>query len=289
MVFHLAAQPLVRASYDDPRTTYETNVMGLVNLFEAVRATPSVRVVVNVTSDKCYENREWVYAYRENDPMGGHDPYSSSKGCAELVTSAYSRSFFNDPAGPAVVSVRAGNVIGGGDWAPDRLVPDCVRSLAAGEAILVRNPAAVRPWQHVLEPLSGYLWLSALMFLHGHEFDGSWNFGPDIRSTVRARQCVERFIGAWGEGSWHSPEAVESQLHEAGLLKLDCTKAKSLLRWRPIWGIDQALDATAAWYLSQVRGEGDVMRRTLGQIDGYLSEAAEEGVPWALDGGSEAE
>jgi CDP-glucose 4,6-dehydratase len=289
VVFHLAAQPLVRASYDEPHITFETNVMGTVNLFEAARVTPSVRAVVNITSDKCYENREWVYAYREIDPMGGYDPYSSSKGCAEIVTSAYRRSFFAQDGGVAVSSVRAGNVIGGGDWAPDRLVPDCVRALSAGKPILVRQPEAVRPWQHVLEPLSGYLWLAALMLVSGHEFDGGWNFGPEIHSTVRAQHIAERFVSSWGEGSWHGPESDEAQPHEAGLLKLDCTKAKSLLEWHPIWGIDKAIDATAEWYRAQVRGQGDPVLRTLDQIDEYVSEAASEGLAWALDRELEAE
>jgi CDP-glucose 4,6-dehydratase len=282
IIMHFAAQPLVRTSYEEPAMTYETNVMGTVNLFEAARMSTTARVVLNVTSDKCYENREWVYAYREIDPMGGFDPYSSSKGCAELVTSAYRRSFFADEDSPTVVSVRAGNVIGGGDWAIDRLVPDCVRSLTEGESILVRNPEAVRPWQHVLEPLSGYLWLAALAYVYGNDYSGGWNFGPLLHSTVRAQHIVEGFIQAWGEGNWHTDEKA-GQPHEAGLLKLDCTKANSLLEWHPLWGIDKAIDATADWYRAHVRNEGDAALRTLDQIDEYVSEAASEGIAWALD------
>jgi CDP-glucose 4,6-dehydratase len=281
-VFHLAAQPLVRPSYEEPHYTFETNVMGTVNLFEAVRSTPSVRAVVNITSDKSYENQEWVYAYRETDPVGGFDPYSASKGAAELVTTAYVRSFLGGSSA-CVASARAGNVIGGGDWARDRLVPDCVRALSAGKSMLVRNPGAVRPWQHVLEPLSGYLWLAALLRTSGHEFDGAWNFGPEIRRQVMALNVVEAFISAWGGGEWHTREDGTSAPHEAGMLKLDCAKANSLLEWHPVWDTDTAIGATADWYHANSLGEGDPLLRTLDQIDEYVADAARQGVLWALE------
>ena len=289
VVFHLAAQSLVRQSYREPRETYETNVMGTVNLFEAVRMTPSVRVVVNVTSDKCYENREWAYAYREIDPMGGFDPYSSSKGAAEIVTGGYRRSFFSQEGCALVASVRAGNVIGGGDWAPDRLVPDCVRALAKNESILVRAPQAVRPWQHVLEPLSGYLWLGARLLNGERDLADSWNFGPATIGNVTVEHVVQAFVRAWGEGTWFTPGQQHEAPHEAHTLKLDITKAADLLAWRPVWEIDQAVDAAAEWYRASVRDEGDPMLHTLDQIDDYVSSAAQEGLAWAYDHGREAE
>jgi CDP-glucose 4,6-dehydratase len=282
-VFHLAAQALVRASYVEPAYTYETNVMGTVNLLEAVRAADSVGAFLNVTSDKCYENREWVYAYREIDPMGGYDPYSSSKGCAELVTSAYRRSFFSAEEGARIASARAGNVIGGGDWAPDRLIPDCVRALTAGESILVRNPTAVRPWQHVLEPLSGYLMLAARMLEGDAGLDAAWNFGPGKFGNVTVADVVGDFVKRWGGGTWHSPEDAGAQPHEARTLKLDITKAADILGWQPVWGISRAVDATAEWYRRFAHAEGDPVLHALDQIDEYVSDAAQLGVSWALD------
>ena len=201
IVFHLAAQPLVRLSYREPRLTYETNVMGTVNLLEAIRQTKSVRAVVNVTSDKCYENKEWVWGYREIDPMGGYDPYSSSKGCSELITAAYRNSYFKNTEA-AVASARAGNVIGGGDWAEDRLIPDIVRSLSQGKQIIIRNPKATRPWQHVLEPLSGYLLLGKLLYEKGQEFAEAWNFGPSDSSVMTVEEIVKKSIEIWGSGSY---------------------------------------------------------------------------------------
>jgi CDP-glucose 4,6-dehydratase len=288
IVFHLAAQPLVRAGYAEPHVTFETNVMGTVNLLEAVRTTASVAAVVNVTSDKCYENQEWVYAYRENDPMGGYDPYSASKGCSELVTAAYRRSYFSAPGSARLASARAGNVIGGGDWAADRLVPDCVRALSSGGSVLVRNPAAVRPWQHVLEPLSGYLWLAARLFDDDEGMSGGWNFGPDALGVITAGSLVEEFVRMWGDGSWHAPEAEAGQPHEAGTLKLDATKAADLLEWHPVWGLDRAVAATAEWYRAFVDGQGDPVLRSLDQIDDYVGEAARRGIAWALDVPAEA-
>ncbi len=226
-VFHLAAQPLVRLSYDEPKLTFDTNVSGTVNVFEAVRKTPSVKVLVNITSDKCYENREWVWGYRENDPMGGHDPYSASKGCAELVFNAYLKSFFSPSAAQnraiGAASARAGNVIGGGDWGADRLVPDCIRALSGHQPIGIRNPRAVRPWQHVLEPLSGYLWLGALLSQDPGKYSGPWNFGPDDGSHLTVAEMADRLIKYWGDGSWEDLSAPQA-LHEAKLLKLCCVK-----------------------------------------------------------------
>lgn len=278
-VFHLAAQPLVRYSYLEPKLTYETNVLGTVNVLEAVRHCPSVQVVLNITSDKCYENKEWVYAYRENDPLGGLDPYSSSKGCAELITSAYRSSFFKDSS-VRLASVRAGNVIGGGDWAVDRVIPDCVRALEQAEPINIRNPKAVRPWQHVLEPLSGYLWLSSLMWTGGHEFDGPWNFGPHAQSNITVANVVEKFIGGWGSGSWRKPSNSDV-LQEAQFLKLDCTRAANLLGWDPIYSIDRTIEATAAWYRAFHLKSESALDITLADIQDYVSEAKTRGLAWA--------
>ena len=278
-VFHLAAQPLVRLSYAEPVETYATNIMGTVNVLEAVRAVDSVRVVVNVTSDKCYENRETGQAYREDDAMGGYDPYSSSKGCAELVTGAYRRSFFGADSPVRLASVRAGNVIGGGDWALDRIVPDCVRALAAGEPIVVRNPDAVRPWQHVLEPLSGYLLLASRMWRDGAEFDGPWNFGPDEQGVVRVREVVEAIVSAWGSGSWELPSNPGPALHEAHLLALDITKAKTQLGWRPVYSIDTTLAVTARWYAAE-RSGADAAALVASDIDAYTSRASAAGAVW---------
>jgi CDP-glucose 4,6-dehydratase len=264
-VFHLAAQPLVRLSYDEPKLTFDTNVGGTVNVFEAVRSTPSVKVLVNITSDKCYENREWVWGYRENDPLGGHDPYSASKGCAELVFNAYLKSFFKSgdmtqfcqklgscpqnsrisPLGAA--SARAGNVIGGGDWGTDRLVPDCIRALSDHQPIGIRNPHAVRPWQHVLEPLAGYLQLGAALWQDPQKYSGSWNFGPDDSSHLTVSEMAERLITYWGDGSWNDLSDPQA-LHEASLLKLNCDKAHAKLNWQSALTINECLQMTAQWY-----------------------------------------
>ncbi len=282
-VFHLAAQPLVRASYDDPRGTYETNVMGTVNVLEAVRATPSVRAVVVVTSDKCYENHEWEYAYRENDAMGGHDPYSSSKGCSELVCSAYRQSFLSHSGAPGLASARAGNVIGGGDWAVDRIVPDCVRALSQGESIEVRNPGAVRPWQHVLESLSGYLWLASRLAEDPQRFAGAWNFGPAVDEDWPVGCLVERFVHEWGGGSWHGPEQQEPQPHEATYLRLDSSKAASRLGWHSSWDTEKAVSATARWYRGHYDDPAAVLEHTHDDIDAYTEAAKARCTPWARD------
>jgi CDP-glucose 4,6-dehydratase len=279
VVFHLAAQALVRRSYEQPVDTYATNVMGTVNVLEAVRGSDGVRAVVNVTSDKCYENRETGQAYCETDALGGWDPYSSSKGCAELVTAAYRRSFFGEGSPVRIASVRAGNVIGGGDWAADRIVPDCIRSLTKGEPILVRNPDAVRPWQHVLEPLSGYLHLASRLIEGGPEFDGAWNFGPQEHGTVRVREVVDAIVDAWGSGSWETLGGIVEQPHEARLLSLDVSKSRGALGWRPLYGVASAVRMTADWYAARHAGS-DPGALTRGQIDGYVDEAVRQRAVW---------
>jgi CDP-glucose 4,6-dehydratase len=251
IVFHLAAQSLVRRSYDDPVETYSTNVMGTVNVLEAVRRVLTVRVVIIVTSDKCYENQEWIWGYRENDPMGGHDPYSSSKGCVELVTAAYMKSFFSiDRFGSehhvALASVRAGNVIGGGDWGTDRLVPDCLRALSVDEEIILRNPNAIRPWQHVLDPLGGYMLLAERLWGDGSRFAGAWNFGPSDNDLWTVEDVVREIIRLWGGGTYRSES--EAHPHEAHQLRLDCGKARIQLGWSSRFNIQEALSWSAEWY-----------------------------------------
>jgi CDP-glucose 4,6-dehydratase len=250
IVFHLAAQPIVRESYRQPAETMETNVMGTVNVLECIRLSDTVRAGVIVTSDKCYENREQLWGYRECDALGGRDPYSASKACAELVAAAYGASFFAaGQAGDAkaIATARAGNVIGGGDWSPHRILPDCARTLRAGEPIAVRNPGAVRPWQFVLEPLYGYLLLASKMLEHPGQYAGTWNFGPDSESIVPVGDVVDKVIRAWGSGArLDRPE--KDAPHEAGLLSLDCSKAKALLGWKPRLSLDEALRWTVAWY-----------------------------------------
>jgi len=247
IVIHMAAQPLVRASYDDPVGTYATNVMGTVHLLEAVRRAPGVRAACIVTTDKCYENREWAWGYREDEAMGGYDPYSNSKGCAELVTSAYRRSFFNGDGKTAIASGRAGNVIGGGDWATDRLIPDILRAVEQGEAVLIRNPLAIRPWQHVLEPLSGYLTLCQALWHDPKAAADAWNFGPRDEDAKPVQWIVERMCESWGDGAdWTRDESV--QPHEAHYLKLDISKARAGLRWSPRWSLGEALESIVAWH-----------------------------------------
>jgi CDP-glucose 4,6-dehydratase len=275
IIFHLAAQALVRRSYARPVDTYATNVMGTVHLLEAVRSVPGVRALVNITTDKCYENREWVWGYREDEPMGGFDPYSNSKGCMELVTAAYRNSFFNPKDFPrhgvALASVRAGNVIGGGDWAEDRLIPDMIRAFARDQPALIRNPASIRPWQHVLEPLSGYLLLGELLHAQGPRFAEAWNFGPNDDDARPVGWIVERLAGLWGPGaSWLLDPG--RQPHEATFLRLDCLKAKTRLGWRPRWDLATALGHIVDWYRACEAGE-DLRARTLGQIAQYASES----------------
>jgi CDP-glucose 4,6-dehydratase len=264
VVIHMAAQPMVRRSFVEPRATYETNVMGTVNLLEAVRLSEGVRAVINVTTDKCYENREWEWGYREDEPMGGHDPYSSSKGAAELVTSAYRRSFFSAPDGPRLASARAGNVIGGGDWGEDRLVPDAMRAALAGETVRVRNPNSIRPWQHVLNPLSGYLVLVQAIW-DSQEHTSGWNFGPPEEEARPVGWLIERLAEIWPEGvRWTVDEGPHP--HEANYLKLDSSRARLRLGWRPLVPLDIALAETAVWY-RELQASVDMRQVTLGQIE----------------------
>lgn len=271
IVIHMAAQPLVRYSYIEPVETYSTNVMGTVNLLEAVRSTGSVKAVVNVTSDKCYENREWAWGYRENEAMGGFDPYSSSKGCAELVTSAYRNSYFHPEKyathGVAIASGRAGNVIGGGDWAEDRLIPDIIRAITQGKPVNIRNPHAIRPWQHVLEPLSGYLLLAQKLYEEGTTYAEGWNFGPNDEDAKPVQWIVEKLTKSWGEGASWVLDGGEHP-HEAHYLKLDCSKAKARLNWYPRWHLDHTLEAIIDWHWAYRENKG--MREiSLAQIRSY--------------------
>jgi CDP-glucose 4,6-dehydratase len=278
IIIHMAAQSLVRRSYVDPVETYATNVMGTVHLLEAVRRTNSVKAAVIVTSDKCYENREWVWGYRENDPMGGYDPYSSSKGCAELLTAAFQRSYFNpaDAArhGTSIASARAGNVIGGGDWAEDRLIPDFIRSMLEGRAVAIRNPQAIRPWQHVLDPLSGYLLLVEKLYEDGARYAESWNFGPRDEDARPVSWIVERMVSLWGDGASYTLDRGENP-HEAHYLKLDCSKAHAALGWRPQWNIEKALEATVTWYKAYRSGKS-LRGLSLEQIETHQKGAVQE-------------
>jgi CDP-glucose 4,6-dehydratase len=269
VVIHMAAQSLVRPSFAAPRATYEVNVMGVVNLLDAVRRDGSVGVVVIVTSDKCYENREWEWAYREHERMGGHDPYSSSKGCAELVTDAFRRSFFGTEGSARIASARAGNVIGGGDWAEDRLIPDLMRALLEGRPVYVRSPDSIRPWQHVLNPLGGYLALAQALWSSA-ELAGGWNFGPAEEDARSVRWIVEHVAALWPQQLSWTGDAVphESDLHEARCLKLDSSRARSRLGWMPRWNLREGLDATVAWYRALHAGE-DMSDVTAKQIEAY--------------------
>lgn len=275
VVFHLAAQPLVRLSYEEPVETYATNVMGTVHLLEAVRQVSGVKAMVSITSDKCYENREWVWPYRETDPMGGHDPYSSSKGCAELVTAAWRNSYFAHE-GPLLASVRAGNVIGGGDWAVDRLVPDLVRAFEAGLSPLIRSPDSVRPWQHVLEALGGYLLLAERLLAGERDFAEGWNFGPADEDARPVSWIVDRMRTVWGGGAADALPDTGPRPHEAGLLRLDCSKARAALGWRPALTLEQALDWIVAWHKAVGAGE-DARAVTLAQIADYSAASSRSG------------
>jgi CDP-glucose 4,6-dehydratase len=273
IVIHMAAQPLVRYSYQNPVETYATNVMGTVNMLEAVRATPTVRAVINITTDKCYENKEWVWGYRETDPMGGYDPYSSSKGCAELVTTAYRSSFFNPESyekhGVALATVRAGNVIGGGDWAQDRLIPDTLAAFELGNPVCIRNPHAIRPWQHVLEPLHGYLLLAEKLFQGGSAYAEGWNFGPADHDCRPVDWIVELLAKNWGKGARWEIDMLQ-QPHEASFLKLDSSKAIARLGWRPVWDLKRALHSIVTWHQARLAG-ADLQALSLGQIREYTS------------------
>jgi CDP-glucose 4,6-dehydratase len=280
-VFHLAAQPLVRLSYREPKATWDVNVGGTVNLLEAIRQTGGVRACVVVTSDKCYENLEQIWGYREGDAMGGHDPYSSSKGATELAVASWRRSFFTDPDGTRVATGRAGNVIGGGDWAADRIVVDLVKAIGQGQPLVLRNPSATRPWQHVLEPLSGYLHLAASLAGPGGEAHATgWNFGPREESVASVERLARSLVAAWGRG-----EVVinrdPGQPHEAGLLKLDCAKARTRLGWQALWDFQETVANTVAWYRGHHEGE-PALAMTTRQIAAYGAAAVQAELPWTL-------
>ncbi len=278
-VFHLAAQPLVRLSYDAPVETYATNIMGTAHVLEAVRKAGHACTMVAVTTDKCYENREWVYSYREEDPMGGYDPYSSSKGAAELVINAYRRSFFSGPNSPIrLASARAGNVIGGGDWAPDRIVPDCIRALHQGRTITVRNKTATRPWQHVLEPLSGYLWLGARL-AEDPKLSSAFNFGPKLDSNRTVAALVEEALQHW-PGKWED-QSDPNAVHEATLLNLATDKAFHFLNWEPVWNFPQTIERTVSWYRQALENPGTEAGLTREQIASYEADARAKQLSWS--------
>lgn len=270
VIIHMAAQPLVRYSYANPVETYATNVMGTVHVLESTRVIESVRATVVVTTDKCYENKEWVWGYRENEPMGGFDPYSNSKGCAELVTSAYRQSYFSDSNSTnQVASARAGNVIGGGDWSVDRLIPDAIKAFEANQPLIIRNPLATRPWQHVLEPLSGYLILAQALYEEGSAFASGWNFGPRDEDNRAVKEVVDLIISYWGESASWKKEGSE-QPHEANLLKLDCSKARSQLNWIPKWDLEVATQKIVKWQKAYQAKE-NMQEFSLAQINHYMN------------------
>lgn len=267
IIIHMAAQPLVRKSYENPVHTYQTNIMGTVNVLEAARSCSSVRVLLNVTTDKCYENQNWHWGYRENEPLGGHDPYSSSKACAELITAAY-RSSFLEKQGLHVATARAGNVIGGGDWAEERLVPDLIRALIRGEQIEIRNPCAIRPWQHVLEPLSGYLVLCQKLYTEGEKYAGAWNFGPRESDAKPVEWIVNRLLERWPYEHAGYRIVKQDNLHEANILKLDCSKAYNILGWSPKWSLEETAEFIIHWVKGYANGE-NVRELCLEQIKDY--------------------
>ena len=270
IIIHMAAQPLVRAAFADPVGTYNTNVMGTVNVLEAARATASVRLILIVTTDKCYQNKDWVWGYRESDQLGGHDPYSNSKACAELVTGAFRDSFFPQAGGVKILSARAGNVIGGGDFAADRIIPDAVRAFLSGRELLVRNPDAVRPWQHVLEPLTGYLSLIETAMSDAPDIDGAWNFGPGPSSEQSVETLITQFIRAWGdEARWKRDDGPHPS--EARVLRLDTSRARQILGWSPLLDFEETADWTAGWYRA-FADKSDMLDFSMKQVDRYLGQ-----------------
>jgi CDP-glucose 4,6-dehydratase len=268
IVIHMAAQPLVRYSYKNPIETYEINVMGTVNVLESARWCPNLKIIINITTDKCYENDNRDYGYKETDPMGGYDPYSSSKGCAELVTSSYRRSFFQQQ-NIGVASVRAGNVIGGGDWADDRLIPDILKSFKGGKSVIIRNPKSTRPWQHVLEPLSGYLILAQKLYNDPVEYAGGWNFGPNDKDTKPVSWILNNMANKWGDVNWKLEN--DNEPHEANFLKLDISKSKSKLDWSPVWGLDYTLSKIIDWHKSWINKK-DMQIVCLKEIEQYVKD-----------------
>ena len=268
ILIHMAAQPLVRYSYDAPIETYEVNVIGTAKVLEVARSCPNLRAIVNITTDKCYENDGRAEGYKENDPMGGYDPYSSSKGCAELVASSYRRSFLQDQ-GIGIASVRAGNVIGGGDWADDRLIPDILRSFEKNKPVVIRNPKATRPWQHVLEPLSGYLILAQNLYKNQKKYAEGWNFGPNEKDVQPVDWILDKMISKWPNSSWELDN--NSNPHEAGFLKLDISKAKSKLDWSPVWELSQTLEKIVSWHQAWLNKD-DMQAVCLTEIEEYMKE-----------------
>jgi CDP-glucose 4,6-dehydratase len=268
IVIHMAAQPLVRHSYDKPIETFATNVLGTAHVLEAAKNCDSVKAVISVTTDKCYENKEWVWAYREDEPMGGHDPYSSSKGCAELVTASYRKSFFKEK-GIGLASARAGNVIGGGDWAADRLIPDILRAFEKNEPVIVRSPNAIRPWQHVLEPLSGYLKLAELLYKNPNQYGEGWNFGPLNQDARSVSWILDKMVDAWPQNASWKLDKQTKHRHEANYLKLDISKAKSKLGWQPIWSLEESLKKIIDWH-SNWLNKKDMLRLSLEQINQFI-------------------
>lgn len=275
ILFHLAAQPLVRRSYVDPAETWSTNVVGTCNVLDACRKAGGVQAIVNITTDKCYQNNEWVWGYRETDRLGGHDPYSASKAAAELLSASYRASFFNDPAGPLLATARAGNVIGGGDWSVDRLIPDMVRAVEANGSLEIRSPRSTRPWQHVLESLSGYLLLGQHLLERKAAFADAWNFGPEAIGNRTVEDVLSRLAALWPAVRWHMTS--QAQPHEAHLLSLDSTKAHRVLGWQPVWGFEEALRHTADWYRAFVESQQVLSAEQLRQ---YGADAAAAGVSW---------
>jgi len=275
IVFHLAAQALVRRSYREPLETWSTNVMGTANILEACRLVKSVRAIIVITTDKCYENHEWPWGYRENDRLGGHDPYSASKAGAEFVSASYRKTYFNTPEAPLLATARAGNVVGGGDWSEDRLVPDLVRAVSAHQSLEIRSPNAVRPWQHVLESLSGYLMLGQRLLAGKREYAQAWNFGPGPESNLSVAEILDVLNSRWPGMQWHISE--KPQPHEATLLYLDSSKARSLLKWQPVWRIDQTLAVTVEWYRAWLEHRQVESRR---QLAAYIDAAAQCEAAW---------
>ncbi len=283
IIFHLAAQALVKYSYDNPIETYSTNVMGTLNIFEAARETKSVKAIINVTSDKCYHNSEWIWGYRENDPLGGHDPYSASKGCSEILTSSYRNSFFNpekykETHQVLMASARAGNVIGGGDWAADRLIPDIVRATSNNEKVKIRNPKATRPWQHVLEPLSAYLTLGWKLLEENREFAEAWNFGPEMNSNLPVEDILTIAKKHWNTVDIEYSKDKDDH-HEANLLMLDCSKSNKILKWKSVWNIDTTIEKTINWY-KEYYINGKVM--SFSDLNDYISDAKKAELIWTL-------
>lgn len=282
MVFHLAAQAITRLSYGSPQETFLTNLGGTVNVLECIRKSKSVKVAVMVTSDKCYQNVEWIWGYRENDRLGGDDPYSASKASAEIACHAYIKSFFSRDESARVSTARAGNVIGGGDWAINRVVPDCVRSFSKGESLGIRSPKAIRPWQHVLEPLSGYLWLGANLLQNNKKAVGeSFNFGPSSTVNKTVEELISEFVKIWGNGRWHFSGENNAAEKESTLLMLNCDKALNYLNWRAVLSFSETIKMTAEWYKAFYGGEKNMYGFTIRQIEEYISIARKQGLVWA--------